>query len=178
MKHLIRILLTILILLTAVALMAVNDAGAATPTPVAVYEMTPVTTVTPGSAMYIVQSPAATPVDRQANVQAVVHAGILPISIGAAGVSIADEVSIGYTTSISQTSASGAAAVLELDQADDDQAFVILYGTSYTATLTNNLVSASDVTTATVLGYLAVQMVDATGLLTTSVCYVPVYGLE
>ena len=54
---------------------------AATPTPMKVSELTPVATVTPDSLLYIVQDPDGTPVSRQASVEAVVHAGIVPIAI-------------------------------------------------------------------------------------------------
>jgi hypothetical protein len=73
----------------------------ATPTPVKVSELTPVTTVTPDSLLYIVQDPASTPVSRQASVEAVVHAGIEPISISGSDVVISGSLQVTSTASFS-----------------------------------------------------------------------------
>lgn len=62
-------------------LYGVGPTLAATPTPMKVSELTPVTTVTPDSQIYVVQDPTGTPVSRRASVEAVVHAGIAPIAI-------------------------------------------------------------------------------------------------
>jgi hypothetical protein len=84
-------------------LYGVGPTLAATPTPIKVSEMTPVTTVTPDSLLYIVQDPASTPVSRHTSVEAAVHAGILPISIDGLNIVIGGNVQITGTTSISGT---------------------------------------------------------------------------
>lgn len=86
------------------AILTSTGSDAATPIPVSA--MTPAPTVTPNSLLYIVQDPAGTPVSRQANVEAVVHSGILPINIGA-DVTIGENVVITGALGISNTLSTG-----------------------------------------------------------------------
>lgn len=102
MKRLAVPLSVILFVLLLSGLFSTYHIDAATPVPVS--GMTPVATVTPGSLLYLVQSPASTPVSRQANVEAVVHAGIEPIGVTSTTVTIGANTIITGTTAISGTS--------------------------------------------------------------------------
>jgi len=160
-------------------LLVVDVTSAATPTPVPVSALTPVTTVTPDALLYIVQDPDGTPVSRQTNVEAAVFAAVEPLTASN------DRVGIDAPTPlaklhIDQAADDGAIPALLLDQADVSEPFTWYAGEAITATLTNNLVAAADVTTATIAGYLEVYIADAgTGeLITDGSYYVPFYSVE
>ena len=78
---------------------------------------------------------------------------------------------------VDQPSATAAIPVALLDQADVDQPFIKFIGTAASATLTNSLVAAADVTTATVAGYVKVEVRDDGNQITDQVYYMPVYTL-
>ena len=78
---------------------------------------------------------------------------------------------------VDQPSTTAAIPVALLDQADVDQPFIKFIGTAASATLTNSLVAAADVTTATVAGYVKVEVRDDGNQITDQTYYMPVYTL-
>jgi len=181
MKIALQILLGMLIgfCIACALFFGMNIACAATPTPVPVSALTPVTTVTPDALLYIVQDPASTPVSRQTNVEAAVFAAVEPLTASN------DRVGIDAPTPlaklhIDQSTTDAAIPVLLLDQADVSESFAWFAGEAITATLTNNLIAAGDVTTATIAGYLEIYVQDVgTGeLVTDGSYYVPFYDVE
>lgn len=100
----------LVILMTALMVGLLFNSGpvlSATPTPVKVSELTPVTTVTPDSLLYIVQDADSTPVSRQASVEAAVHAGMLPISISGLDVTIGGSLTLTDTLTLESVAFSG-----------------------------------------------------------------------
>jgi hypothetical protein len=156
-----------------------TETGAATPTPVPVSALTPVTTVTPDALLYIVHDPDGSRVSRKTNVEAAVFAAVEPLTASN------DRVGIDAPTPLAklhvdQDTVDAAIPALLLDQADVSEPFTWYAGEAITATLTNNLVAAGDVTTATVAGYLEIYIADAgTGeLIMDGSYYVPFYSME
>lgn len=76
-----------------------------------------------------------------------------------------------------QTDTAGAQPVLVLDQDDISEEFVKFYGSAAAATITQSLVAAADVTTATVNGYIRVNVQDEGNQITDGAYYLPVYAL-
>jgi len=76
-----------------------------------------------------------------------------------------------------QASTTGAIPVLTLDQADVSEEFIRFIGTSANAVLTQSLVEAADVTTATIAGYLEINVQDAGAQIAAGAYYVPFYTL-
>lgn len=183
MKIVLRILVGMLIgfgvAFVSFWLATVMGVDAATPTPVPVSALTPVTTVTPDSLLYIVQDPASTPLSRQTNVEAAVFAAVEPLTASNDRVGI-DAPTPAAKLHVDQSTDDAAIPVLLLDQADVSEPFTWYAGEAITATLTNNLIVGTDVTTATVAGYLEIYVHDAgTGeLIADGSYYVPFYSLE
>jgi len=96
----------------------------------------------------------------------------------------AGDVAIGLAASasaqlhIDQSSATGAQPVLLLDQADVSEEFIKFVGSAAAGVLTQSIVNASDVTTATVAGYLRVYVQDDGDQITDQAYYVPIYTLS
>lgn len=92
-------------------------------------------------------------------------------------------VGVGPTTSllaklhIDQESTTGAMPVLLLDQSDVSEEFIRFIGTSANGVLTQSIVDAADVATATVVGYLEVYVQDDGNQLTDQSYYIPIYTL-
>lgn len=86
-------------LLLAGMLCALPSSDAATPAPQKVTEMTPQATVTPADYLYVVTG--ATPASRKANVEAVVRAGIIPVSISGLNVVVGGNAQITGTLAVS-----------------------------------------------------------------------------
>lgn len=76
-----------------------------------------------------------------------------------------------------QTDTAGAQPVLVLDQDDISEEFIKFYGSAAAATITQSLVAAADVTTATVNGYIRVNVQDEGNQITDGAYYLPVYAL-
>lgn len=78
---------------------------------------------------------------------------------------------------IDQTSTSGAIPVLKLDQGDVSEEFVRFVGTSANGILTQSIVEAADVATATIAGYVKVYVQDDGNQLADQAYYMPLYTL-
>jgi len=78
---------------------------------------------------------------------------------------------------IDQSSTTGAVPVLTVDQADVSEEFIRFIGTSANAVLTQSIVEAADVTTATIAGYLKIYVNDEGNQLTDQAYYLPIYTL-
>jgi len=79
---------------------------------------------------------------------------------------------------VDQSSTTGAQPVLLLDQADVSEEFIKFVGSAAAGVLTQSIVNASDVTTATVAGYLRVYVQDDGNQITDQAYYVPIYTLS
>lgn len=78
---------------------------------------------------------------------------------------------------IDQSSASGTVPVLKLDQGDVSEEFIRFVGTSANAVLTQSIVEAADVTTATIAGYLKIYVSDDGNQVTDAAYFVPFYSI-
>jgi len=78
---------------------------------------------------------------------------------------------------LNQNSATGAVPVLALTQADVSEEFVRYTGTSADGILTQSLVEAADVSTATLVGYKKIYVVDDGDQITDGPYFVPFYTL-
>ena len=76
----------LLVIMVSGMLYGVVPVLGATPTPMMLFQMTPAATVTPDSLLYIMQG--ATPVSHQASVEAVVHAGVKPMTVTSTTITI------------------------------------------------------------------------------------------
>lgn len=95
---------------------------------------------------------------------------------------VLEDAIVGGTTAaarlhVNQNSATGAAPVLLLDQADVSEEFVRFVGTAADDTLTQSIVAVADVSTATVAGYVKVYVVDTGDQITDQAYYMPIYTL-
>jgi len=79
--------------------------------------------------------------------------------------------------SLDQASTTGGVPVLQLDQADVSEEFIRYIGTSANEVLTQSLVEAVDVSTATLVGYKKIYVVDDGNQITDGPYYVPFYTL-
>jgi hypothetical protein len=78
---------------------------------------------------------------------------------------------------INQTSTTAAIPVLKLDQSDVDEPFIKFVGDAAAATLTRDIVAAADVTTATIAGYVKVEVQDDGNQITDQDYFLPLYTL-
>jgi hypothetical protein len=78
---------------------------------------------------------------------------------------------------ISQTDTAAALPTLTLSQADVDEPFLKYIGTAAAANLTRNIVDVGDVTTATVAGYVKIEVDDLGNQIADQDYFMPVYTL-
>lgn len=78
---------------------------------------------------------------------------------------------------IDQSSTTGAIPVLTVDQADVSEEFIRFIGTSANGVLTQSIVEAADVSTATIAGYLKIFISDDGNQITDAAYYVAFYSL-
>lgn len=78
---------------------------------------------------------------------------------------------------IDQASTTAAVPVLTIDQADISEEFIRFIGTSANGVLTQSIVEAADVATATIAGYLKVYISDDGNQLADASYYLPIYTL-
>jgi len=78
---------------------------------------------------------------------------------------------------VDQASTTAAIPVLTVDQADVSEEFIRFIGSSANGVLTQSIVEAVDVTTATIAGYLKIYVQDDGNQLTDQAYYVPIYTL-
>lgn len=95
---------------------------------------------------------------------------------------VLEDAIVGGTTAaarlhVDQSASDGAAPVLLLDQADVSEEFVRFVGTAASATLTQSIVNVTDVSTATVAGYVKVYVQDDGNQITDQAYYMPIYTL-
>jgi hypothetical protein len=101
----------------------------------------------------------------------------------AMAIDLDQNIGIGLTTGmlgklhIDQSSTSGAVPPMVLDQADVSEEFIRFIGTSANGVLTQSIVEAADVATATLKGYVKVYVQDDGNQLTDQAYYQPIYTL-
>jgi len=124
---------------------------------------------------YVVPNPAG------ANYGWISHSGLDPTS---QGMIVHNSGRFGIWTNnpgallhIDQSSATGAIPVLTVDQADVSEEFIRYIGTSANGVLTQSLVEAADVSTATLVGYKKIYVVDDGDQITDGPYFVPFYTL-
>lgn len=78
---------------------------------------------------------------------------------------------------IIQTATDGAEPVLVLDQDDISEEFIKFYGSAAAATLTQSLVAEADVTTATRIGFLKVDVQDEGDQIADGAAFIPIFTL-
>ena len=76
-----------------------------------------------------------------------------------------------------QPLAGGATPCLYLDQNDTDTGFLAVDGDSAAADLTRNIVSETDVTTGTRIGFIKAAIIDNGGQVTPGNYYIPLFTL-
>jgi hypothetical protein len=78
---------------------------------------------------------------------------------------------------VDQSSTTGAIPVLTLDQGDVSEEFIRFIGTAADNVITQSIVAAADVGTATIAGYVKVYVQDDGNQITDQAYYVPIYSL-
>ncbi|KKK99774.1 hypothetical protein LCGC14_2629360 [marine sediment metagenome] len=106
--------------------------------------------------------------------------GTTEVNVLAGNTTIGADATPVATLHVDQTSTTGAKPVLYLDQAsteDPPEPFIFYEGTAVSASLDEPIVDVGDVTTATIAGYVRVQVLDKGNQITDQAYYHPLYTL-